>query len=389
MASTLFSLVCCRSKYSFLLLIVTFLSSFFSFCYCASYSYPRCTELAFKSNGELDIQTMLYNCSNFIAGNTIPPSAYLSTNGIYEPMNVSVQICLNNLISVDDLNNQLTIDFFFRLRWIDPRWNISTEMWNYLNPKTATSDGLNIIDYVDNQNELNIWRPDITFQSVNNKEILIESFKMFPNNQFYWARHMVATFTQPSMNYQNYPSDTQNFSIVIQSWGYSSYFIKLKYLNNQPVTYVSNYQSNDGQTNLEQNQIWTYQGYVAYIEDILQPNFANPDRKFSMIFVNLIFQRQSSGVITRLIVPLALLLLLSALTYWITFENRVETTITVLVSVSALYIIILQNIPLVGYLTDADRFIFWVSYHLLYYSASLMFFFSVLLCCCYNRCFSY
>lgn len=128
---------------------------------------------------------------------------------------------------------------------------------------------------------------------------------------------------------------------------------------------------------------------VAYIEDILQPNFANPDRKFSMIFVNLIFQRQSSGVITRLIVPLALLLLLSALTYWITFENRVETTITVLVSVSALYIIILQNIPLVGYLTDADRFIFWVSYHLLYYSASLMFFFSVLLCCCYNRCFSY
>ena len=56
-----------------------------------------------------------------------------------------------------------------------------------------------------------------------------------------------------------------------------------------------------------------------------------------------------------------MLLLLSALTFWLSYENRVDTTITLLLSVSALYIVILGNIPMVGYLTNVDTFVCWVS----------------------------
>eukprot|EP01031_Cornospumella_fuschlensis_P031427 gene31427-37985_t len=90
----------------------------------------------------------------------------------------------------------------------------------------------------------------------------------------------------------------------------------------------------------------------------MQANFANPTRTFSMCLINLLFSRQSNGTIVRFLLPLTLLILLSALTFWIHYESRVDITITILVSVSALYIVILQNLPMVGYLTDADRFIF-------------------------------
>ncbi len=80
----------------------------------------------------------------------------------------------------------------------------------------------------------------------------------------------------------------------------------------------------------------------------------------SFALYRLTMQRQGSGVIVRLILPLTMLLLLSALTFWISYENRLDTTITLLLSVSALYIVILGNIPMVGYLTNVDTFVCWV-----------------------------
>jgi len=76
----------------------------------------------------------------------------------------------------------------------------------------------------------------------------------------------------------------------------------------------------------------------------------------------LTISRQGNGVIVRLILPITILLLLSGLTFWITFENRVNTTITLMLSVSALYIVILGNIPMVGYLTIVDKYVFAVSF---------------------------
>ena len=324
----------------------------------APYYYPYCSDLAFNANGQLDVGTIFYNCSNFIAGSLEIPSTYISPLGEYLPITVSLQMVLNNLISVDDIQNQITMDFFFRLKWTDYRWNISTDFWNYVNPHIAVADGISLLEYVKDQDQLNLWMPDVTFQGINTMEVLAESLKMFPGSQFYWSRHILASFTQPAMSYNNYPSDRQNFSFVLQPYAYSSYLVQLSFISNQAVIYLTDYQSS--KTNIEQNQLWDYVGFSAYIENIPQPNFADPNRQFSMAFINLVFERQSAGIITRLIVPLAFLLLLSALTYWISYDNRVNVTITILVSVSALYIIILQNIPMVGYLTKADRFIFWM-----------------------------
>lgn len=70
--------------------------------------------------------------------------------------------------------------------------------------------------------------------------------------------------------------------------------------------------------------------------------------------------RRAYGVVIRLVLPMALLIFLGVITYWVLPENRLDVTLTILFAMSALYIVILQNIPLVGYLTDVDKYVFWV-----------------------------
>ncbi len=74
-----------------------------------------------------------------------------------------------------------------------------------------------------------------------------------------------------------------------------------------------------------------------------------------VVYLNII--RQSSGIIYRLAVPIMLLLLLVGLTFWSEYNGRMNTTITILLAISALYIVIFQSIPMLGYLTDFDVYI--------------------------------
>jgi hypothetical protein len=93
-----------------------------------------------------------------------------------------------------------------------------------------------------------------------------------------------------------------------------------------------------------------------YVDE--RPSTAIVNAAFALFQVTV--YREGNGVIVRLILPITLLLLLSALTFWISSDQRVNTTITLLLSISALYIVILGNIPMVGYLTNVDKFVFWV-----------------------------
>ena len=71
--------------------------------------YPPCAINQYDTFGQLDFASMLYNCSANIPGGLLPPSYYANPKtGLYAPTNVSVQICINNLISVEDETNQIT-----------------------------------------------------------------------------------------------------------------------------------------------------------------------------------------------------------------------------------------------------------------------------------------
>ena len=61
---------------------------------------------------------------------------------------------------------------------------------------------------------------------------------------------------------------------------------------------------------------------------------------------------------TAINMQILVLLMLAGATFWASVESRSDTTMTILLSVSALYVVILDNIPQVGYLTSFDKWIF-------------------------------
>lgn len=134
---------------------------------------------------------------------------------------------LNSLIKVNDQSSQCILDFFLRLMWDDPRWYMP-DLWDALNPY-ATLEGMDITGYIKNQNELNVWLPDLIFMNVNEKEILSEFVRFYPNGTFFWSRHMMATFSEPNMNYAKFPQDSQNFSLTLQSYSYIKEFVTVQW----------------------------------------------------------------------------------------------------------------------------------------------------------------
>eukprot|EP01037_Dinobryon_pediforme_P036136 gene36136-42929_t len=159
---------------------------------------------------------------------------------------------------------------------------------------------------------------------------------------------------QPGFNFRRYPNDDQDIIIRFSALNFDAEQLQL-FPSDVSCSFLP-----DHTCSFASNAMWIWKNEPSF-----QSCTAYPDQKASNIYPSFVYYsvkivRQGDGIIVRLVLPLMILLLLSALTFWVTYENRVDTTITLLLSVSALYIIILQSIPLVGYLTDIDKFVFWM-----------------------------
>jgi hypothetical protein len=55
--------------------------------------------------------------------------------------------------------------------------------------------------------------------------------------------------------------------------------------------------------------------------------------------------------------PVVILMVLSGLVFWAAVENRIDATMTILLAISALYIVVFGNIPMIGYLTAFDKYV--------------------------------
>jgi len=156
---------------------------------------------------------------------------------------------------------------------------------------------------------------------------------------------------QPLFNFANYPSDTQIINLRYGSYAYSQKYLRMVYYD-VPITFNRNF---DNTSTFKDNPIWTFDNASTYSTTYVSSSgFLNA---IHHIYVD----RQGSGIIMRLILPITMLIILGGLTFWADYENRVDSTVTLLLSVSALYIVILANIPLLGYLTAIDKYVFWVS----------------------------
>mmetsp|Transcript_983 Transcript_983/g.1321 ORF Transcript_983/g.1321 Transcript_983/m.1321 type:complete len:428 (+) Transcript_983:129-1412(+) len=227
-------------------------------------------------------------------------------------------------------------------------------IYPYLSPN-CKKDGIDVTSYVRSQVPLEIWLPDIFFYSVMDVNQIKEMIKIYPNGSMFWSRHLIVSFPEPQMNFKQYPLDRQNFSIVLQSFAHDSTTLSMSFVSNAAVALLTNPQYKTPLIYL--NQLWIYQSYSGFIINKASPSPANPSRKFSTAYINLAFQRQKMGIVLRLALPVTVFVVIVGFSFWTSLDMRVDVTLQMILVISALYLVISQVIPFVGYFTIMDNFI--------------------------------
>lgn len=69
------------------------------------------------------------------------------------------------------------------------------------------------------------------------------------------------------------------------------------------------------------------------------------------------FARQSFGIVFRLALPITIFLFIVGFSFWAEEDKRIDITVNMLLVISALYLVIGQVIPFVGYYTILDLYI--------------------------------
>lgn len=162
--------------------------------------------------------------------------------------------------------------------------------------------------------------------------------------------HYVVTLLQSGFDYRKYPNDKQ--TINLDFFAFSLFSSQIRF-NPVDVSYM--YASPTNYENaFAQNPLWTFISFDSS-EGVSSPGPIYSDRPYGS--VQIAIQRKPDGIVLRLAVPVFLLVVLAALSFWADPEDRVNSTVTMLLAISALYIVVFQNIPMIGYLTVFDTFI--------------------------------
>jgi hypothetical protein len=218
-----------------------------------------------------------------------------------------------------------------------------------------------------------IWTPDVRFHDVSELEYIVEvsfyiilyqiksticllflfcqTIRFNSSNVFFWSRHTVATFKQVKFLFHDYPGDSQQIVIRFGSYAYDKTWLQMGFDPRGGLSFNENF---DKSRTFLENPSWEFDNTTTSFD-----TYESSSRFLNTIYL-LGVRRRGSGIVLRLILPITLLCFLGGLTFWADYGERVNTTITLLLAVSALYIVILGNIPLVGYLTSMDEYIFWV-----------------------------
>ena len=212
-------------------------------------------------------------------------------------------------------------------------------MWQYL-PISSQYDGIEIAPLVNRGDEpLPVWVPDIQFQDLIEENLVAVLFKLRPNGQFFYSRHLRVTIMQPTLDLSEYPKDKQHCMLRYESYGLTGGVMGLIF-GDSPVHYVHN---DAGEMNFEQNPVWyeslshnikhtyfscgisstscvhryheegNYELKTFIADYTTDPAFK---RYFIALQVDLYMERAGKGVVIRFAVPILILLLLAGATYW-------------------------------------------------------------------------
>lgn len=313
-----------------------------------------CQSIKYDDDGSVRVDATLAQCAAQMSAPSMPVSYNKEFKG---NLTVSNQLSLNNIINVNEVDSVIELDFYYRQSWTDPRWHLNQSFWDGLEYRVQLN-GMEIYELYSGdhrEDAIPVWVPDAFFQDVMEMEVQARTLKLYPEGGLFYSRHCRLVLKQAHMNLEKYPLDAQWIDLKLLSYGLTAQHMKMVY-KDPPIEYLLDA---DGNINFGNNAIWEHKaGY--YNASIKVDDFVINDylKTYETLHMKIYIERQGTGVLMRFAMPILILLLLAGLTFWANFETRIDTTMTILLSVSALYVVILGSIPQVGYLTDFDKWIF-------------------------------
>lgn len=254
--------------------------------------YPclNSSTIVYDAYGNVNVQESLAVCLAAVNSPDFNP-AYITGKAV----NVTNEFLLNNLISIDNLSNQVNFDFYYRLYWTDPRLS-APALFEALG-SVVSANGLNIIQYLGDS----IWLPDNFFTEAVAVSTTDSYLKLYPDGNILWSRHFTLSLLQSQLNFKTYPDDSQQ--LVLRTISYSSSQSFIMQQIHQPC--VSLYPSYDGSESFAQNPLWTYESSTCKVS---VTGLTGSLRSEALVFINL--KRISGGIVARLALPIFLLCLL-------------------------------------------------------------------------------
>lgn len=178
-----------------------------------------------------------------------------------------------------------------------------------------------------------VWIPDGWFQDQLGWEEHAHAMKLYPDGSFFYSRHCTLTLKQSQLDLSAYPLDKQYIDLKHQSYGYTAEQVKFVW-DDPPISYLEDY---TGDTVFTKHPIWGHTiGYYraseydeAYVANGL-------DVTYETNHLQIRIDRLGRGILMRFALPILILVILAGLTFWADYETRIDTTMTILLSVSAL-----------------------------------------------------
>ena len=253
--------------------------------------------------------------------------------GSGEAVVVYVNFRVDLLYAVSSSDETFALDFFMTERWTDPRlsFNASAFALPYGDSLRLPLTGP--------------WKPDTYFFNAIRCTVSDSLLKLDSSGsgQVTWTRHQSCTFYTP-FDLQSFPFDSQAFPIKRLSFFYNSTELRLVYSSLgcfQPdprLDYV--------------NALWDL---TAYDCQLTSYNGAQ-DEAVATLYVS----RLWNSYVLKMIVPMFLIVLVSALSYFVdpaAAPARVGLSVAIVLTVSTFNLLVSQELPKINYSTLLDWYV--------------------------------
>ena len=248
------------------------------------------------------------------------------------PTEVSIGLIVGDLLGVDDVNQQMTGDFFSTLEWTDPR--------------------LEVLEGCRFQRAL-VWTPPITLfnsavlameRTQARDQVTVEAGGMVRYSQRY--RGEISTYH--ALN--RFPFDRQKFDILIGSLSDGPADLILRTLPEK-----------SGMAKRLNIEGWRITGYETKAEVAFVPTL-NGER--SVFAASISAERMPEFYLFRIILPLMFIVAMSQAVFWVPpgkSEFRIGLGATSMLTVVAFQLAMSNYLPRLGYLTKMDGLIIWAT----------------------------